>query len=249
MIKMKNDNPFVFNAHGCAVGGFTTRPWGYENLLCGASIALPSTGGKASVQELKPYTYHAPFLTIDNAFTEVEGKQDASGTYLTTVTVKVKGLKMFDLDVNKCVVEADFTTSLVTKHAGGKETVVDTSASEITRLIVDGDPVQITKGTMCDQAQTYADFDTQFGTNPKVTKSGKMRMMRCSLIDKVQHKHSQPNGDQQILVVPNFGHIYLGEVHIKDSERRITMMRLELGSPVGGSIALGGGGGNGVGYP
>jgi hypothetical protein len=74
-------------------------------------------------------------------------------------------------------------------------------------------------------------------------------MMRCSLIDKVQHKHAQPKGDQQILVVPNFGNIYLGEVHIKDNERHITMMRLELGSPVAGSLALGGGSGNGSTYP
>jgi hypothetical protein len=249
MIKMKNDNPFVFNAHGCAVGGFTTRPWGYENLLCGASISLPSTGGKAQIQEALPYQYRAPFLTIDNASTELEGKQDSPGSYLTKVTVNVTGLKMYDLDTNKCVLEADFTTSLITKNTGGKETVVDTSASKFTKLTVDGDPVIITKGTMCDQAQTYDDFDTKFGTNKKVCKSGKMRLMRCSLIDKVVHKHSQPNGDQQILVVPNFGNIYLGEVHIKDNERRITMMRLELGSPVGGSIALGGGSGNGTNFP
>jgi hypothetical protein len=102
---------------------------------------------------------------------------------------------------------------------------------------------------MCGSAQTYDDFDTKYGTNPKVCKSGKMRLMRCSLIDKIQHKHALPKGDQQILVVPNFGHIYLGEVHIKDNERHITMMRLELGSPVAGSLALGGGQGNGTSFP
>jgi hypothetical protein len=247
MIKMKNDNPFIFNAHGCAVGGFTTRPWGYDNLRSVASVSLPSTGGKGHVEE--SFSYHAPFLTVDSAITDVEGKQESPGVYYTEVTVKVTGLRMYDIDFHKCVVEADFTTSLITKNAGGKETVVDTSGSKFTKLIVDGDPVVITPGTMCDAAQTYEDFDGQFGTNPKVSKAAKMRMMRCSLIDKIQHKHSQPHGDQQILVVPNFGHIYLGEVHIKDNERRITMMRLELGSPVAGSIALGGGSGNGSTYP
>jgi hypothetical protein len=188
-------------------------------------------------------------LTVDSAITDVEGKQESPAVYYTEVSVKVTGLRMYDIDFHKCVVEADFTTSLITKNAGGKETVVDTSGSKFTKLIVDGDPVIITPGTMCDAAQTYEDFDGQFGTNPKVSKAAKMRMMRCSLIDKIQHKHSQPHGDQQILVVPNFGHIYLGEVHIKDNERRITMMRLELGSPVAGSIALGGGSGNGSTYP
>jgi hypothetical protein len=244
---MKNDNPFVFNAHACAVGGFTTRPWGYENLKSGASVSLASTGGKGHAEEA--FSYHAPFLTVAKAVTEVEGKQVSPGVYTTKITVTVTGLVMFDLDTNKSIVEADFTTSLITQNSGGKETTVDTSGSQFTRLIVDGDPVVIVKGTMCDQARTYDDFDNQFGGNKKVCKSGKMRLMRCSLIDKIQHKHSQPNGDQQILVVPNFGHIYLGEVHIKDNERRITMMRLELGSPVGGSIALGGGSGNGVPFP
>jgi hypothetical protein len=244
---MKNDNPFVFNAHGCAVGGFTTRPWGYDNLKSVASVSLATTGGHGKVQE--SYDYHAPFLTVGNAVTEVEGKQDSPGSYFTKVTVNVTGLKMYDLDTNKCVLEADFTTSLITKNTGAKETVVDTSASNFTKLIVDGDPVIITPGTMCDQAQTYDDFDAKFGSNKKVCKSPKMRLMRCSLLDKIQHKHAQPNGDQQILVVPNFGNIYLGEVHIKDNERRITMMRLELGSPVGGSIALGGGSGNGTLFP
>jgi hypothetical protein len=50
-------------------------------------------------------------------------------------------------------------------------------------------------------------------------------------------------------VVPNFGKIYLGEVHMIHNTRRVTMMRLELGSPVAGSIALGGGSGNGLPYP
>jgi hypothetical protein len=244
---MKNDNPFVFNAHACAVGGFTTRPWGYENLRSVASVSLASTGGHGLVSE--PYTYHAPFLTVGNAVTEVEGMQVSPGVYTTKITVTVTDLVMYDLDTNNRILEADFTTSLITQNSGGKDTTVDTSGSQFTRLIVDGAPVGIVKGTMCDAAQTYDDFDKKFGTNAKVCKSGKMRLMRCSLIDEVHHKHSHPNGDQQILVVPNFGNIYLGEVHIKDNERRITMMRLELGSPVGGSIALGGGSGNGVPFP
>ncbi|HEY3298884.1 MAG TPA: hypothetical protein VGK34_09535 [Armatimonadota bacterium] len=247
MIKMKNDNPFIFNAHACAIGGFTTRPWGNEVVKSVASVSLPSTGGKVHAEEA--YAYRPPFLSVGSAVSDIEGTQVSAGVYLTKITVKVTDFVMYDLDTNNRIVEADFTTSLVTKNDGGKETVVDTSGSQFTRLIVDGAPVIITKGTMCDAAQTYEDFDTKFGTNKKVCKSGKMRLMRCSLIDSISHKHSQPNGDQQILVVPNFGNIYLGEVHIKDNERRITMMRLELGSPVGGSIALGGGSGNGLPFP
>jgi hypothetical protein len=243
---MKNDNPFIFNAHACALGGFTTRPWGNEVVKSVASVSLPSTGGKVHVEEA--YAYRPPFLSVGSAVTDIEGKQ-VSGVYTTTITVTVTGLVMYDLDTNNRILEADFTTSLITQNSGGKDTSVDTSGSQFTKLIVDGDPVIITPGTMCSSAQTYDDFDTKYGTNPKVCKSGKMRLMRCSLIDKIQHKHAQPKGDQQILVVPNFGHIYLGEVHIKDNERHITMMRLELGSPVAGSLALGGGQGNGTSFP
>jgi hypothetical protein len=43
--------------------------------------------------------------------------------------------------------------------------------------------------------------------------------------------------DQNLVVVPNFGRIFIGELLITAGSKRLTMLRLELGSPQGGAIA------------
>ena len=42
--------------------------------------------------------------------------------------------------------------------------------------------------------------------------------------------------DQHVVTVPDFGKIFFGEILITDLSRRLTMLRLELGSPIGGSL-------------
>jgi hypothetical protein len=43
--------------------------------------------------------------------------------------------------------------------------------------------------------------------------------------------------DQHVVTVPDFGKIFFGEILITDLSRRLTMLRLELGSPIGGVLA------------
>ena len=43
--------------------------------------------------------------------------------------------------------------------------------------------------------------------------------------------------DQHVVTVPDFGKIFFGELLITDQSRRLTMLRLELGSPIGGALA------------
>ena len=40
--------------------------------------------------------------------------------------------------------------------------------------------------------------------------------------------------EQHVVTVPDFGKIFFGELLITDQSRRLTMLRLELGSPIGG---------------
>lgn len=40
------------------------------------------------------------------------------------------------------------------------------------------------------------------------------------------------------VIVPGFGRVYLGELLIQDDSRRLTMLRLDLGSPVEGTITV-----------
>jgi hypothetical protein len=43
--------------------------------------------------------------------------------------------------------------------------------------------------------------------------------------------------DHNSVTVPNFGIMFFGELVVTDISRRLTMLRLELGSPVGGDVA------------
>jgi hypothetical protein len=55
--------------------------------------------------------------------------------------------------------------------------------------------------------------------------------------------------DHHVVTVPNFGAIYFGEIFVTRDSRRLTMMRLELGSPVGGVVAFAEVQDNGLWYP
>jgi len=43
--------------------------------------------------------------------------------------------------------------------------------------------------------------------------------------------------EQHVVTVPNFGKIFFGELLVSGQSRRLTMLRLELGSPIGGAVA------------
>jgi hypothetical protein len=55
--------------------------------------------------------------------------------------------------------------------------------------------------------------------------------------------------DGHSVIVPEFGRIFFGELFIASSERRMTMVRFELGSPWGGWADGGDVGSNGSIYP
>jgi hypothetical protein len=52
-----------------------------------------------------------------------------------------------------------------------------------------------------------------------------------------------------VIIVPNFGVIYIGELLMESGCRRLSMMRLMLGSPMEGDVTVAGVEGNGTKYP
>ena len=55
--------------------------------------------------------------------------------------------------------------------------------------------------------------------------------------------------DGHVVSIPNFGKIFFGEIFVSANARRLTMMRLQLGSPVGGFVAFAEAESNGSWYP
>jgi hypothetical protein len=52
--------------------------------------------------------------------------------------------------------------------------------------------------------------------------------------------------DHHSVKIPKFGRIYFGEILVADRSRRLTMMRVKLGSPIGGDVAFASSEPNGV---
>lgn len=228
---------FLYNAHGSALGGFITRPFN-EVIESVASVSLPVSGGYGSA-EVKNYDYHQ-LIKFNRAYTQVSGSQAEDGSYNTLISVTIEGLTVADMITARRIV-----ARITTKHAGDEtETRVVPTGSEFVDLRIAGEPVG---GLECDPMLT--ELDTYEAFKKKSGKQESRGMIRCSLAKNIQHSRMKKLDDQQAIYVEDFGWIFLGEVYLKTAQRQITMMRLQLGSPVAGAVTLGGGQGNGLPFP
>ncbi len=228
---------YLYHAHGSALGGYITRPF-CEAIEPVASLSLPVSGGYGSIQ-VSDYHYRK-IITIKHAQTQVSGTQAKDGSYNTLITTTLEGVNVADM------IHADRIVARITTHhdGGDGETSVVTAGSEFYKLRIAGEDVKFE----LDHAPTkYATF-AEYKKNVKGFQESK-GMIRCSLVRNLGHSFATKTGDQEVIRIPHFGTIYIGEVYMKESQRQLTMLRLELGSPVGGAVALGGGQGNGTTYP
>lgn len=92
--------------------------------------------------------------------------------------------------------------------------------------------------------------DVHQGFVDQVASKDLRKTMICSFVTEIKGLNGpEIQSCGPIVVIPQFGTIYLGELMITHGMRRVTMLRAELGSPDGGSFAVGAGTGNGTGYP
>jgi hypothetical protein len=89
-------------------------------------------------------------------------------------------------------------------------------------------------------------------TGPATTFPEANATVKCTIV-KEMHWEGEPHPDAKIhghmVRVPGFGKIYFGELYITGESRRLTMVRLQLGSPDGGEVCAAEGETNGVIWP
>ncbi len=76
--------------------------------------------------------------------------------------------------------------------------------------------------------------------------------VKCSIVQEIRWDgpaHPTATIHDHVVHVPDFGKIYFGEMFIKGSSRRLTMVRFQLGSPDGGEVAAAEGESNGDPWP
>jgi hypothetical protein len=78
-------------------------------------------------------------------------------------------------------------------------------------------------------------------------------LVYTTIVEKITWVNNKPfpksRIDGHVVTIPNFGKIFFGELLIGGAERRLTMVRFEMGSPVGGWADGGGVDTNGSYYP
>ena len=73
--------------------------------------------------------------------------------------------------------------------------------------------------------------------------------VRCSLVRRLGAEMPELNTRGYTIKVPMVGTLFLGEVLVSEYQRRLTMLRLEMGSPVEGRLEVASGGVDGSTYP
>ena len=269
---------FVFRANASGVAAHIRRPED-RILPVQAASSLPVTGGisesKAGPQSLGDYLHfiyaetsaHGDFTDRNAAIaiTRKEISPDQAPTQ-TTVMAKVRGLsvgKRFEAQLVKAGLVSD------SPSAGKTQPSIRLKGSRIEGVVVDGHVLKITldeelfsrcdtmddlekehrKGLPEEQANMF--YRPNGAPRNKLFVSGGIAY--ATLVRSMEWLNGEPEGLEKLGVnafhLSGFGSVYFGELLISDLSRRLTMMRFQLGSDVGGDVSVAEGETNGSFWP
>ncbi len=236
---------FVYRANACGAGGRFTRVGDIERVYdipVQSSLSLPVTGGRG----MSVFPGYAPcdgglnlFLSgpiICQANTQADEKSGATRTHVSAEAREVRVHGGLEIPYVKGALEA----SSVGRDAMADIRTADCVLSPI-HLGHSVVTAQLDNDTFrrCD---TMAEIEKEFANRKDIVRTNK-GVLVASIVKSVSLAGGE---DKRIrLVQPNkiywqdFGWIILGEILISAQYRRLTMVRLELGSPVEGSAAVG----------
>jgi hypothetical protein len=249
---------YLYNGHGHALSGHILRP--FDQIIdVQAGMSLPTSGGYGSTRVEKFRLKE--IISFEAAYTQVSGsqkKEDSSHTTLVSSTIE--GLNVLD------VVKADrLVARLASFHpAGHDEPHITLVGSHFENLRIAGCPVQVEfNHDVFQRADTYAALRKEFESNSEFRKMaedpihlgrtqklpGECGVLFCSLVKEIRTTCPGVTIRAHVIDVPQFGKIYVAEVIAEHSQRTLTMLRMELGSPTSGPINAGQVQGNGQPYP
>jgi hypothetical protein len=250
--------PFLYHANAHALSGHLTRP---ENILIQvqAGTTLPATGGQ-HMSRVENYRC-GEMVSFASAYSHVCGSEKVEGgkTYHTTlVTTAIEKLNIFDMVTADRVV-----TRLASSYDSGGESSIHTHGSRIEGLRVAGCLIECE--LYCElsaKLDTFEKTRNEYASNPEFRKMagdpfnpGKSpdKIDPCGIIRWSLVKQLKPpcpcityaGHHGHVLIVPEFGKVYLAELSCEYGRKRLTMIRVELGSPNGGGVSAAEGESNG----
>ncbi len=270
-----NHSTFFYHAHGVALGGTIVRPFN-KQIEAQAATSLPITGG-VGVSRAERFRFEG-IVSFESAHTEVSGSQSAQdGSYNTVVTTTVEGLNIMDvLTADRIVarisslhpVDTDepkiipLGSEIVNLRIGGHPAEVeldtnlfcslDTFRSFKERFETDREFQQMTRkrflwGELDKDVPDYVQQRYKWQRQQPGLPVAK-GIAQCSLLKDLKCACPELKRYGHILVLPQIGKIHIAELLLMERSRRLTMLRLDLGSPVEGTVTVAGDESNGVGY-
>jgi hypothetical protein len=243
----------MFAGHAIGAAARFHRLYDTQNLnyvipTLGSSV-VPVSGGRSD-SHVDPYTYEVDtpqkccLLAVQRVDTFAEGR-DANGVFETEVSADVVGLSV----VGKLYCDLVRMHMLTSRTATG-ETTVTTNGNRIDGLrlgnvqaivTIDEDPL-----VNAPDADRFALYHTE-ACRP-LAKFG--AYWRSTIVREIQLVGTEVDKqgmtvEGNAIVWKGFGRIILGEIHVKAHERRLSLVRLEMGSDAGGSGGAGEGQSNG----
>jgi hypothetical protein len=248
---------FLYRGFAVGLGGTLKRP--FTEVVDGrASIALPIVGGYTA-DRIDNFRYRE-LISIKEVRTYATGNQSADGSYHTVVSAVMEGLNILDFITADAVVarlssqhapdgaQPSIVTTGSTFHnlkVGGHRVEVDLDHDLFGQLA--------TYSAFQDRFERDEEFQEMvqkrfmWTTPPEKLPEGfaysiplpnrrvwpeSRGMVPCTLVKDIQTTATEMQRYGHILCVPQVGYIVLGELFVSPYARRLTMMRLVLGSPV-----------------
>ena len=223
---------FHYRGAGHAFSGELRRPI-QQVVEAQACVSLPRAGGHARA---RTENFQIPQLvSFAKGYSHVSGTQ-ANGKHHTQSTVIVEHLNILD------VVTADRMVGRLTSEHDPNEPEghIIAVGSHIDNLKISGCLVKIEwDHDLFLKHKTYEALSKHLAGGKKSGKMGTDKVTLCSLAKNIEVACPGVEVDGHVITVKHFGKIFVGEVENSHGMKRMTMLRLELGSPADGRFSVG----------
>ena len=260
-----------YSAEGNALGGTITRPHN-QIVASQANASLPETGG--FVSSVGHAFHHDKLISCSGSYCHVAGGVNPkSGGYTTLVTSVVEGLNILD------IVTADRVVARISSEhpAVGYTPKVTLVGSNFINLRIAGFPVeavlnfdllnppdQYPESPWLRNAAFIETIRQQYRSRAKSPVAQEIEQQSgwiesdegieqrgyivCSLVDRIAGRFPGESSGN-LVVVPEVGRFYFGELIVDQGTFTLSMIRAELGSPIGAAFSGPIGSTNGHTYP
>lgn len=253
---------FVFHAHACAYSGQLYRPE-YLVIPSPASAAVSVAGGSAESRSgRKKFT---DYLTVGSAYASTVARFDdrkqaiamSHGTLGEDVLASTTTAyaQADDIVADSKRIRIDQVAVQLTARPsrdGGQSAIAIGRKSAIRGVTIDGYTLQIALDLKRFEVESTFDASAASTARSTATRAQHKDVIYSSLVSELKWKgkaHPTARIEGNSVYVEGLGRVYFGEILIERAARRVTMLRLHLGSPIGLRVGFGDVGTNGSWYP